>query len=154
VKTLPKPLIVVIVIVLVLAIVSCGAVVARRNDPPGDRAEINSGLFARLFKAFAPPSAPVRFPPATTNPDNCFASITSCAVTIPPSDDLRRELRLTHSSGFMTVRVIGQVNGTNVDNTVSMPGDTSEVSVVVTRGDGATVLLGCTFGPCAVNVNP
>jgi hypothetical protein len=54
----------------------------------------------------------------------------------------------------VTVRVIGRVNGADVDNSVSMPGDTDEVSVIVTRNDSATVLLSCGFGTCAVSVNP
>ena len=151
---LPKPLLVVIVIVLVIAVVSCGATVLRSNDPPGGNAELNEDAFAKFLRIFAPPSTPVRFPPATSNPDNCFASFTACVVTIPPTDDLRRELRLTHAGGLMTVRVIGQVNGQDVDNSVNVPGDTDEVSVVVTRGDGAAVFLNCTIGSCAVNVNP
>jgi hypothetical protein len=156
--TLPKPLIVVIIVVLVIALVSCGATLLRRDESGGDslgnRAELDGGGFARLFKAFKPGSDPVRLPPATSNPNGCFSSFASCVITIPPSEDLRRELRLAHASGIMSVRVVGQVNGAAVDNSVNMPNDTDEVSVVVTRNDSATVVLSCLIASCAVNLNP
>lgn len=154
---LPKPLLIVIVIVLLIAVVSCGATVARSlnheegGNTPSNQAEVNDGVFAGLFKEFAPGSDPVRFPPATANPANC--SSFPCVITIPGSGDLRRELRLIHAFGNVTVHVIAQMNGRPVNQTVAMPDDTDKVSVIVSRDDSATVFLACS-GSCAVKVNP
>lgn len=163
--TLPKPLIIVLIVVVVIAVVACGATVIRgvRNeqggDSPANKEELRQGGFGDFFSLFAPPSAPVSLrDPGVALSNGCGApdqfndlTLTSCTITIGSTNDVRRQLRLDPSSS-MTMSVSGQSSGESFSDSTAVTPGTEDGSLVLGRGDFATVTLSCQF-QCIVHVN-
>ncbi len=163
--SLPRPLLIVLIILLVLFVVSCGIAIARSGEQGQGDADKKQGLnggFGDLFKRLTPPTAPLRFPPATISPSGSSCSFSgtllqvngSCAISFVDLQELRARLLLTRGSGNLTVSVNGTVSGSSVNESTSMPGDTDNVDLVFARGDSAIVTVSCGLGTCDVGVNP
>jgi hypothetical protein len=162
---LPRPLIIVLIVIVVIAVVACGATVIRgtRNeqggDSPANKDELRQGGFADFFSLFAPPSAPLNLgDPGVALSSGCGApnqfndlTITSCTITIGATNDVRRELRLDPSSS-MTMSVSGQSSGESFNDATGVAPGTRDGSLVLGRGDFATVGLTCLV-QCIVHVN-
>ena len=162
---LPRPLIIVLIVIVVIAVVACGATVIRgaRNeqggDSPANKEELREGGFADFLSLFAPPSAPLNLgDPGVALSNGCGApdqfndlALTSCTITIGPTNDVRRQLRLDPNSS-MTMSVSGQSSGELFSDSTAVAPGTKDGSLVLGRGDFATVTLSCQV-QCIVHVN-
>ena len=155
---LPRSLLIVVVVVIVLAVASCGVVLI---SPPGSPGDLRGGL-AGFLDDLLPGTPPVELD-TTTAP--CLVGDqlridagTACLVNILATDELRRELVLGVTSGRVRFDVDQLVGGRPIDaDAQDVPTDDGqrEVSVVVQRGDSASLSLACRpLVDCVLAVNP
>ena len=160
----PRWLLILVVILILLAFGGCTAsFIAGDGKDRSDeqlRSDLESSDLGRLFRRLAPPSEPVKLtqamaPCLTSTGQLEFDGV--CVISIPPTGDLRRELRLTLASLTMDVVIVSSTGGERTDSgrqTIPLDDGTRDLSVVVARDDSATVTLICgLFGPCRVLVN-
>jgi hypothetical protein len=158
---LPRPLIVVLVIIIVLSVVGCGVSLLRGGEQgssdPERQDELRNGDVGNIFSRLAPPSEPLALTSANTSCLNSSGNLQftgTCTVTIPPTDDLRRQLLLRPTAGSMGMQVSGFTNGEPFNsNNETVNAGSDDGSLVLARNDFATVTLNCPIG-CTVLVNP
>jgi len=167
---IPKPLLIVVIVLLVLGVASCamGLLGGRDRCNPSDggcrvqqRTEISADGITGFLKGLIPDPPPVAA--ATLDPAACaplppsspttLASLSSCTITIDPTDDLRRRFRLKVSTGTTTIQVTQDVAGSTQTQSLTVPGEGGDtIEVVVGRRAGATATVRCLVGPCQLSV--
>lgn len=169
-KAIPKPLLIVVIVLLVLTVASCavGLLGGRdRCDPATDggckakqKNELSGDGISNFLKGLIPAPPPVA--EATLNPLACaplqspsstsMAAFSSCTITIVPTDDLRRRLRLRVTGGTTSIQVTQDVSGSTRTDTQTVPdGSEDTIEVVLGRRAGATVTVTCGATQCDVS---
>lgn len=162
---MPRWLLIVLILLVAMAFSGCLASELRgpeENQSDNQRqTELESGGLAGIFRGLAPPSEPLKLTSSMaaclTSPNRLeFAG--GCVVNIPPTGDLRRELRLALlAPATMRVAVVSHVDDQDVDSKVQaipMDDGTRVLSIVVAQDDSALITMTC--GPltsCTVAVN-
>jgi hypothetical protein len=160
---LPRPLLIVVVVLIVLAVVGVGAAFA---GPDGERDDAQGGL-SGFLDGFIPDPDPVELNTTTAPCLNAAAARLEialggfCTVLVLPADTLRRELELEVLQGAVRFEVEQRVGDETPDSdpqVVPFVDDgeiVRSVSVVVSRGDSATLDLQCgNSSNCFLAVNP
>jgi hypothetical protein len=172
-KTIPKPLLIVVIVLLVLTVVSCGMGLLGGRDrcsPDTDagcktkqKTELSGDGITNFLKGLIPGPPPVT--EAGLNPAACaplqpssstaLSAFASCTITIVPTDDLRRRLRLRVDSGTTSIQVTQDVSGSTRTDTQAVPdGGEDTIDVVVGRRSGATVTVTCGPVQCGLSAPP
>jgi hypothetical protein len=158
-------LLIVVVVLVVLSIVGlvAGSCSGGGGNSGAERRQTLGDSFAKRLSDLVPRAAPVTL---TTTTAPCLSGqqlqfTTSCVVQVPPTDEARRQLRLVvlgpTSVGVAVAQTVGGQTPDPTETTVPFSEDgkvTRDITVIVGRGDRATVSLVCKVISCVLDVNP
>ncbi len=162
-SAIPRPLLIVVIVLLVLGVASCALGLAGgrdRGDSNQQKTELSGDAFTSFLKTImpAPPSVasatliPAACAPIQSSSSTLVTAGNPCTVIIGPTDDLRRRLRLTVSSGVVTIDITQDVSGNQQTSAPTVPQNGEDtIEVVVGRRAGASMLIRCLVASCTLS---